>query len=98
MRYPVEMDNRLSLQHQPYFFPLLAGLVAVLLAALAYSVVLGRAFDNPFFRYTAKVSFGLYIWHYLVILWVGRVARAGLPELRWRRGPVAPPRDRSIRA
>jgi peptidoglycan/LPS O-acetylase OafA/YrhL len=72
MRYPVEMDNRLSLQHQPYFFPLLAGLVAVLLSALAYSVVLGRAFDNPFFRYTAKVSFGLYIWHYLVILWVGR--------------------------
>ena len=71
-RFPVEMDNTLSLQHQPYFFPILAGLVAILLSGLAYSVVLGRAFDNPFFRYTAKISFGLYIWHYLIILWVGR--------------------------
>ncbi len=71
-RYPVEMDNTLSLQHQPYFFPILAGLVAVLLVGLAYSRVLGRVFDNPFFRYTAKISFGLYIWHYLIILWVGR--------------------------
>ncbi len=72
-RFPAEMNNTLSLQHQPYYFPLLAGLVAILLAALAYSRVLGRAFDNPFFRYTAKVSFGLYIWHYLIILWVGRM-------------------------
>lgn len=71
-RFPAEMDNTLSLQGQPYFFPLLAGLVAILLASLAYSVVLGRAFDNPFLRYTAKISFGLYIWHYLIVLWVGR--------------------------
>ncbi len=71
-RFPVEMDNTLSLQHQPYFFPILAGLVAIALAGLAYSRVLGAIVDNPFFRYTAKVSFGLYIWHYLVILWVGR--------------------------
>jgi len=71
-RYPVEMDNTLSFQSQPYFFPLLAGLAAILLCGLAYSRMLGNAFDNPFFRYTAKVSFGLYIWHYLVILWVGR--------------------------
>ncbi len=71
-RYPVEMDNTLSFQHQPYFFPLLAGMVAILLCGLAFSTVLGRAFDNPLFRYTAKVSFGLYIWHYLIILWVGR--------------------------
>ena len=73
MRYPVELDNSLSIQRQPYFFPILAGLVAVLLAALAYSRVLGRVFDNRFFRYTAKVSFGLYIWHYLVVLAVGRL-------------------------
>jgi peptidoglycan/LPS O-acetylase OafA/YrhL len=71
-RFPAEMDNTLSLQHQPYFFPLLAGLVAILLCGLAYSVVLGRAFDNPFMRYTAKISFGLYIWHFLIVLWVGR--------------------------
>jgi len=71
-RFPVELNDTMSLQHQPYFFPILAGLVAILLASLAYSVVLGRAFDNPFLRYTARISFGLYIWHYLIILWVGR--------------------------
>ncbi|MCJ7827402.1 MAG: LemA family protein, partial [Demequinaceae bacterium] len=37
------------------------------------SQALGRMFDSPFLRYTAKISFGLYIWHHLVILWVGRV-------------------------
>ncbi|MNE71434.1 hypothetical protein D3C80_1673090 [compost metagenome] len=29
--------------------------------------MLGRWLDNRFFRFTAKVSFGLYIWHYLFI-------------------------------
>jgi len=72
-RFPAEMDNASGFQHQPYFFPILAGLAALLLASLAYSTALGRVFDNRVFRYTAKVSFGLYIWHYLVILWVGTV-------------------------
>ena len=28
---------------------------------------MGRLFDNPFFRYTARISFGLYLWHYIVM-------------------------------
>ena len=72
-RFPVELDNTFSLQHQPYFYPTFAGLTGVLLVGLAYSKVLGRAFDSPFMRYTAKISFGLDIWHHLIILWVGRV-------------------------
>jgi ABC-type glycerol-3-phosphate transport system permease component/peptidoglycan/LPS O-acetylase OafA/YrhL len=55
-----------SLQHQPYFFPFLAMMVAALLVCLVHSRRMGRIVDNRFFRYTAKISFGLYIWHYVV--------------------------------
>jgi peptidoglycan/LPS O-acetylase OafA/YrhL len=66
-RLPPEHDMTFSWQGQPYFFPLSPGLVALLLATLPFSKVLGYIFDNPFARYTAKVSFGLYIWHYLLL-------------------------------
>lgn len=72
-RFPAELDNTFSIQRQPYFFPTFAALTGVLLIGLAYSKILGRMFDSPFMRYTAKISFGLYIWHHLVILWVGRM-------------------------
>jgi peptidoglycan/LPS O-acetylase OafA/YrhL len=38
-----------------------------MLVTLPFSRVLGRLFDNAFFRYTAKISFGLYIWHYPIL-------------------------------
>ena len=66
-RYPPEPDMRFSFQGQPYFFPLFPGLVAVLLATLPFSLLTGQLMDNPFARYTAKVSFGLYVWHYLLL-------------------------------
>jgi peptidoglycan/LPS O-acetylase OafA/YrhL len=72
-RSPAELDGSFAMQQQPYFYPTFPLLAAILLAALAYSKALGRMFDSPFLRYTAKISFGLYIWHHLVILWVGRV-------------------------
>lgn len=56
-----------GLQMQPYMYPVFPGLIAVMLATLPFSRVLGRIFDNPFARFTAKVSFGLYIWHYLLL-------------------------------
>lgn len=61
---PLYLDN---LQGQPYLFPWFAGLVGVALVGLAHSRVLGRLADNRFARYTARVSFGIYIWHYLLI-------------------------------
>jgi peptidoglycan/LPS O-acetylase OafA/YrhL len=61
---PTYLDN---FQGQPYRFPLFAGLVALTLVGLAYSRLIGRLVDNRFARYTAKVSFGIYIWHYLII-------------------------------
>lgn len=60
-------DFALSIGDQPYFFPYFPLLVAALLASLPFSRVVGRAFDNTFFRFTARVSFGLYIWHYLIL-------------------------------
>jgi peptidoglycan/LPS O-acetylase OafA/YrhL len=66
-RYPAEHDMSFGFQGQPYFFPLFPGLVAILLATLPFSYVVGRWLDNPLAKYTAKVSFGLYIWHYLLL-------------------------------
>lgn len=65
MRHQGEFD--FSLQHQPYYFPVYAILFGVVLLSAPFSVMLGRWLDNRFFRYTAKVSFGLYIWHYFFI-------------------------------
>ncbi len=65
MRYAP--DFSLSLQNQPYYFPIYTILIAAALAVAPNSNWFGRILDNRFFRYTAKVSFGLYLWHYLII-------------------------------
>lgn len=56
-----------SLQNQPYFFPFYQLLIATALAVFPHTNFIGRILDNGFFRYTAKVSFGLYLWHHLYI-------------------------------
>ncbi|HEY1406852.1 MAG TPA: ABC transporter permease subunit, partial [Spirochaetota bacterium] len=56
-----------SFQSQPYFFPFLAIMIAGLLVTLSHSVRMGKILDNRFFRFTAKVSFGLYIWHFIIL-------------------------------
>lgn len=66
-REPAEPTHLGGFQDQPYMYPLFALAIAVLLVGLAHSRLLGRLFDNRFFRYTATVSFGLYIWHYLLL-------------------------------
>jgi ABC-type glycerol-3-phosphate transport system permease component/peptidoglycan/LPS O-acetylase OafA/YrhL len=60
-------DFDLGFQGQPYRYPLFALCIALLLVTLPFSRVLGPALDNRFFKYTAKISFGLYIWHYLIL-------------------------------
>jgi peptidoglycan/LPS O-acetylase OafA/YrhL len=66
-RMPAEPSNLTGFQQQQYLFPLFALAVAITLVGLAHSRLLGRIVDNPFARYTATVSFGLYVWHYLVL-------------------------------
>lgn len=78
-----------SFQNQPYFYPFYTLLIGIALIALSQSIIVGRFVDNFFFRYTAKVSFGLYIWHYLFIyivsyLWVKDYQYMGVYSLsRW---------------
>jgi peptidoglycan/LPS O-acetylase OafA/YrhL len=56
-----------SLGRQPYAFPFFAILVALMLYAAPFSVRAYKLLDNPFARLTARISFGLYIWHYPIL-------------------------------
>lgn len=51
----------------PYGFPWFQLSIALVLATLPASVVVGRLLDNPVTRYIATISFGIYVWHYLVM-------------------------------
>lgn len=62
---PRYLEN--PVQGQPFLFPLLAACAGLALVGMAHSRAVGRVLDNRFFRYTATVSFGLYIWHYLLL-------------------------------
>ena len=57
----------MSFQSQPYYFPLFPFGIAILLCTLPYSKFMGDIFDNRFFKFTALLSFGLYIWHNVVL-------------------------------
>ena len=51
----------------PYGFPWFVLAVGLFLAASPSSVLVGRLLDNPPARYIARISFGIYIWHYPVL-------------------------------
>lgn len=78
VRNPPEPIYRENFQGQPYLFPAFAGLVGLALVGLAHSRVLGRLVDNRVARFTATVSFGIYIWHYLVLHLFSRLTGGGL--------------------
>ena len=51
---------------QPYVSPFYAILIAIALAAAASGFYMHKILDNRFFRYVARISFGLYLWHLLI--------------------------------
>jgi peptidoglycan/LPS O-acetylase OafA/YrhL len=51
----------------PGGFPLLALAMGLGLAVAPSSVVVGQLLDNRLVRYVARISFGLYVWHYVVL-------------------------------
>lgn len=57
----------LSWQSQPYYFPYLTVLIGTILALAPHTKWFGKLLDNRFLRFTAKISFGLYLWHYVII-------------------------------
>lgn len=66
MAYRYKSPFEFSFQMQPYYFHLFPLGVGILLTISPYTVFMGNIFDNYFFKLTAKLSFGLYIWHYVV--------------------------------
>lgn len=57
----------------PYAFPTMPLLVGTALVALPSSVLAGRLLDNRVARYIAEISFGIYIWHFLIIALLARL-------------------------
>ena len=51
----------------PYQFPLFHMAIGLALAAAPGSLVLGRWLDRPPVAWLARISFGIYVWHYLVL-------------------------------
>lgn len=60
------------LSKQPYVSPFFAMLMAALLITLSQTLHVARLLDNRFFNWIAKLSFGVYLWHVLVIEIIAR--------------------------
>jgi len=61
-----------SVTNQPYLAPLYALLMAIALATGAHGRFLGTLLDNCLFKWIAKISFGIYLWHMMVISFIER--------------------------
>lgn len=51
----------------PYGFPWFVLAVGLFVSAAPSSALVGQLLDNRLTRYIAKISFGIYIWHYVVL-------------------------------
>lgn len=51
----------------PYDFPVYHLVIGIILAVTPSSIVIGRLLDNRAVKYVAQISFGLYVWHYVVL-------------------------------
>ena len=61
-----------SFTQQPYLSPFFAILMAGLLVFGSHSKYVSRALDNRLFSWLAKLSFGIYLWHAVVIEVIAR--------------------------
>jgi peptidoglycan/LPS O-acetylase OafA/YrhL len=73
-----EGDYALSWPLHPYYFPTFDLMIALVLAFSPHTRLMGRLLDNPPARFVATISFGLYIWHYVLIAAVGWLWRPDL--------------------
>lgn len=61
-----------SFTQQPYVSPFFAILTAVLLVSGSHSKYASRGLDNRLFSWLAKLSFGIYLWHVVVVEVIAR--------------------------
>ena len=61
-----------SFTNQPYVAPFYAILVAGVLVSAAFSLNVCEILDNKMFRLIAKLSFSIYLWHFVLIEIIGR--------------------------
>lgn len=59
----------------PYAFPIMPLAVGAALVTLPSSLYLGRVLDNGLARFIARISFGIYVWHFLIMWVIERLAR-----------------------
>lgn len=60
-------NEALGLFGVPYAYPTFHLFVGALLATAPSSILFGRLLDNPPVRYVARISFGVYVWHMLIL-------------------------------
>jgi peptidoglycan/LPS O-acetylase OafA/YrhL len=60
--------------NQPYLAPFYAILLGAVLVASAFSTIIYKALDNRVFRWIAKLSFSIYLWHMVLIVLIERKA------------------------
>jgi peptidoglycan/LPS O-acetylase OafA/YrhL len=64
---PAGVTSGFGLYGIPYGFAWFPAGVAIVLAAAPSSRIVGLLLDNPPARYVARISFGIYVWHFLII-------------------------------
>ena len=64
-----------GLSEQPYLAPFYAILMAAVLVASAFSTTIYKVLDNRVFAWIAKLSFSIYLWHMVLIVFIEEKAR-----------------------
>lgn len=69
----------------PYRFPIFPLLIALALAVTPSSRMVGVVMDNRVVSYVAQISFGIYVWHYVVlemvrVFWVPEIVHASMSD------------------
>jgi peptidoglycan/LPS O-acetylase OafA/YrhL len=63
-----------AITRQPYISPLYAAIVAFALATVPFSTFLANFLEMRFFKRVATLSFGLYLWHYMIMqIWQNKM-------------------------
>jgi peptidoglycan/LPS O-acetylase OafA/YrhL len=61
-----------SFTNQPYLAPFFALLMAGLIVSISFSTRVCNILDNGLFRWLAQLSFSIYLWHMVIIVFIER--------------------------